>query len=91
MALRGYKTPDDPLPSQRRQKFESGTFRGAFSAVEMGRPSGYDVIGQKLNRSDSADPFVRAASKDSYESRFAGVGPDAPDVGSVDDGRSTRR
>ena len=27
----------DPLPSQRRQKFTSGTYRGAYSALEADR------------------------------------------------------
>jgi len=85
--LSGYKNPQDPLPRLTGTKFESGTYRGAYSQIEMGTPRGYSVIGQKLDRTDGPDPFVRTASKDSFESSgVVGSGP-VPATGNVDDGR----
>jgi hypothetical protein len=82
---------NDFIPKLTGTKFTSGVYRGAYSAVEMGKPSRYDVIGQKLNRSDAPDPFVRTASSESFESSGVIGGEPAPDVGSTNDGRSTRR
>ena len=95
MALRGYTKPNDPLEKRTTPPGGEGggTVTGKYSARTLGRPSDYDVVGrQRLNRDDVADPFVKPASKGSYESPFAGAGPsDAPDTGSISDGRSRTR
>jgi hypothetical protein len=91
--LYGYKNPQDPLSglSKKSASDGSGTYVGKYSALNSDRQSrAYNVQTQKLVRSDdAAGSLVKPASNASYESRFAGVGPDAPDVGGVDDGRSS--
>jgi hypothetical protein len=94
MALRGYTKPNDPLEKRTTPPGGEGggTVTGKYSARTLGRPSDYDVVGrQRLNRDDVADPFVKPASKGSYESDFAGAGSEAPPVGEVRDGRGSSR
>ena len=88
MALKGYKDPINPLPEQRRQKFTGGVYRGQYSALTIGEPNSYSVIGQKLSRDDKgADPFTKPTASSSYESSGVVGSVEPPDVGDVDDGR----
>jgi len=87
MALKGYTNPQDPLPRLSKKSINdgSGDYCGAYAARKMGSPSSYNTsVNQKLIRSDGADPFVRTASKGSFESSGVVGSVDAPDVGGID-------